>query len=441
MSAKTSTIPFSKKAAGTAAGLAAAALLASALVACGGAAGAPIEPGPDAVKRIQTALIEAPPGAVVELGAGRFDLDTTLSLDVEGVTIRGQGMGETILDFANQAAGSGGEGITVTADAFTIEDLTVANTRGDGVKVEGTTGATFRRVMVDWDGEPKTTNGAYGLYPVQVTDVLIEDSKVRGCSDAGIYVGQSKNIIVRRNEVWENVAGIEIENSQGAEVYQNVAHHNAGGILVFSLPELPVKDGRDSRVYDNEIYENNHENFGKPGAIVSALPPGSGLILMANDNTEVWDNRFRDNQTANIAVYSFLSTQREYDDAGYDPYPEGIWIHGNAFEGGGDEPVGRFATAVLPYLGAEGMPDILWDGIVDPAKLVDGEVAPGHRLYLGDNGDATFAAVDMAAVLEGREPQVERDASLFAGELPRPPAPITIEGVDAAGAPASTAGL
>ncbi|HVS64824.1 MAG TPA: parallel beta-helix domain-containing protein [Thermoanaerobaculia bacterium] len=417
--------------------------LAAITIACGGAAG-PIEPGADANKRIQTALIEAQPGSVIELGAGRFDLDTTLSLDVEDVTIRGQGIGETILDFADQAAGSGGEGITVTADAFTVEDLSLVNTRGDGIKVEGTRGATFRRVMVDWEGPVETTNGAYGLYPVQVTDVLIEDSKVRGASDAGIYVGQSKNIIVRRNEAWENVAGIEIENSTGAEVYQNVAHHNSGGILVFSLPELPVKDGRDSRVYDNEIYENNHENFGKPGAIISELPPGSGLILMANDNTEVWGNTFRDNQTAQVSVISFLVTQREYDDPGYDPFPEGIWIHDNTFEGGGHDPQGDFAAAVMPHLGDERMPDIVWDGIVDPAKLVDGEVTPEHRLYLGDNGGALFAAVDMRAILEGREPEIVRDAARFAGRLPSPPPPVTIQGVDHGsehgGAPAATAG-
>jgi parallel beta-helix repeat protein len=408
------------------------------VAACGGGGAGPIEPGPDANRQIQLALIEAQPGSVVELAAGRFELDTTVSLDVEGVTVRGAGMGETVLDFAGQAAGSGGEGITVTADDFTVEDLTVANTRGDGIKVEGTRGATFRRVMVDWEGEPATTNGAYGLYPVQVTGVLIEDCKVRGASDAGIYVGQSSNIVVRRNEAWENVAGIEIENSTGAEVYENVAHHNSGGILVFSLPELPVKDGRDSRVYANQIYENNHPNFGKPGAIVSALPPGSGLILMANDNTEVWDNTFRDNQTAQVSVISFLSTQREYDDPGYDPYPEGIWIHDNRFEGGGDAPQGRFAEAVMPHLG-ERMPDIVWDGIVDPAKLVDGEVAPENRLYLGDNGDAEFAAVDFPAIAEGRAPKIVRDASAFAGELPSPPPPVTLEDADP-GAATATAG-
>src|SRR3546814_1516361 len=79
----------------------------------------------------------------------------------------------------------------------------------------------MRRVRAEWTGGPSTDNGAYGLYPVQVDNVLIEDSVVKGASDAGIYVGQSTNIIVRNNRAEGNVAGIEIENSTGADVYGN----------------------------------------------------------------------------------------------------------------------------------------------------------------------------------------------------------------------------
>ena len=170
------------------------------LLACGSGSGTTslhrVELGPGAQKQALAAMIEAQPGDIIEFGPGRFELDTTLSLDVAGVTVRGAGMEETILDFAGQVPGSGGEGLMVTADDFVIEDLAVYNTRADAIKVEGTTNAEFRRVFVNWEGTPRTENGAYGFYPVQVTNVLIEDSKVRGCSDAGIYVGQSRNIIV-----------------------------------------------------------------------------------------------------------------------------------------------------------------------------------------------------------------------------------------------------
>ena len=44
---------------------------------------------------------------------------------------------------------------------------------------------------------PTRTTAPTASIPVQCNDVLIEDSIVRGASDAGIYVGQSTNVIVR----------------------------------------------------------------------------------------------------------------------------------------------------------------------------------------------------------------------------------------------------
>ncbi len=385
-----------------------------------------IDPSPDSQEEIQTALLVAEPGSVIELGEGRFEFDGSLSLDVENVTVRGVGRGKTILDFSGQEAGTGGEGIIATSDGFTIEALSVENTRGDAIKVEGAMGVTFRNVRVDWAGPPKTENGAYGIYPVQCTNVLIEDSEVRGASDAGIYVGQSRNIIVRRNKVWENVAGIEIENSFGADVYDNEATNNTGGILVFSLPELPVKNGRDSRIFRNRIYNNNHENFGLAGAIISTLPSGTGLQVMANENTEIFENTISDNQTYNIAILSYLVTGREYDDPEYDPFAEGIYVHDNVLEGGGDNPQGRAFDLAQQFGGT--FPDIVYDGFVDPAKLVDGKVLPELGIYIENNGDADFVDLDLGAQLDGGSPEPQHDALAHAGQLPTPPSAIVLSG-------------
>ena len=108
-------------------------------------------------------------------------------------------MDKTIWNFENQETGSGGEGLLVTKGGFTIENLAVEDTRGDAIKVEDVKGVTFRKVRVEWAGEPDSTNGAYGLYPVKCDDVLIEACIAIGASDAGIYVGQCKNVIVRNN--------------------------------------------------------------------------------------------------------------------------------------------------------------------------------------------------------------------------------------------------
>src|SRR5205085_5350276 len=129
-------------------------------------------------------------------------------------------------------------------------------------------------------------NGGYGLYPVQCTKVLIERCEVSGASDAGIYVGQSKSIIIRNSKAFENVAGIEIENSLYADVYDNEAFLNIGGILVFDLPDLTQKEGGFVRIFKNNIHDNNHANFAPKGNIVGKVPLGTGLMILATRNVE-----------------------------------------------------------------------------------------------------------------------------------------------------------
>ena len=121
------------------------------LVGCGRTSTtAVIEPGPEARKKIQRALIAAKPGDVIELAAGKFELNGTISLDVKDVTIRGQGQDKTILEFSRQEAGTGGEGLLVTAGPITLEDLAIENARGDALKVTGADGVTIRRLRVEW---------------------------------------------------------------------------------------------------------------------------------------------------------------------------------------------------------------------------------------------------------------------------------------------------
>src|SRR5262249_62067919 len=106
-------------------------------------------------------------------------------------------------------------------------------TRGSAVRVDNSTNVTFRNVKVEWTHGLSMSNGGYAVYPVGSTNVLVENCEVHGASDAGIYVGQSKNIMVRGNTVSMNVNGIEIENSAGAEVMNNMVTDNTGGILIF----------------------------------------------------------------------------------------------------------------------------------------------------------------------------------------------------------------
>lgn len=345
------------------------------------------DPEMSAEDRLMEQLIDAQPGDVIEIPEGSFNFTRGLSLTVDGVTIRGQGMDKTVLSFADQIAGA--EGLLVTASDFTIEDLAIEDAKGDGLKINEGDNITIRRVRAEWTGGPKTENGAYGIYPVQTTNVLIEDTVTIGASDAGLYVGQSKDVVVRRNRAEYNVAGIEIENTVNADVYENVATNNTGGILVFNMPQLQ-QEGKATRVFNNRVFANNTGNFGHPGTPVASVPAGTGVIVNSNDLVEIFDNEISDNQTGNIIVSSLHTTgySEESASASFDAYPEGIYIYGNTFSGGGDAPdTPELQMALQLMFGEEGrLPDIIWDGYYDEAKMVDGQMPEALKICI-DNGD------------------------------------------------------
>jgi parallel beta-helix repeat protein len=352
------------------------------------AAGCERQPKPEALpgdyqKQLQTQLITAKPGDVIRIPAGVHNINRGLSLNVSGVTIRGEGMDKSILSFRNQLQGA--EGLLVSASDFTIEDLAIEDTAGDGLKINEGRNIVIRRVRTEWTNGPDEENGAYGIYPVQTENILLEECVAIGASDAGIYVGQSRNVVVRNNRAERNVAGIEIENTFFADVYSNVANENTGGILVFNMPDLP-QPGHSTRVYKNTVTDNNTDNFGAAGTPVASVPAGSGIVINSNDKVEIFDNDIADNDTANIIISSYYATgyqgTREMA-ANYDPYPETIYIYGNRFSGGGSSPDGLELKALkVAMFGLNGsLPDVLWDGYANADKLdVDGNHRPEYAI-------------------------------------------------------------
>jgi parallel beta-helix repeat protein len=348
------------------------------------------EPEKPYTESLREALETAAPGDVIEIPAGTFTFKRSLILNTDDVTIRGAGMDQSVLSFKGQVAGA--EGLSVNASNFVIEDLAIEDTIGDALKINEGDNITVRRVRTEWTNGPDTENGAYGIYPVQTTNVLLEGNVAIGASDAGIYVGQSKQVVVRNNRAEYNVAGIEVENTIGADVYNNIANNNTGGILVFNMPSIPQR-GYGTRVFDNDIHNNNTENFAIPGTAVSGVPTGSGVMINSNDLVEVFNNRISNNDTANIVISSYFSAnfagQREVA-AEFDPYPEEIFIYDNVFEGGGTKPGMDYLTEIRNALyGEQGaFPDIIWDGIVNPAN--QGERA----IICVANGDAQLLSID-----------------------------------------------
>ena len=349
-----------------------------------------IQPSINAYEEIQEALILAEPGDIIRLTAGIFNLEDPLSLEVDNVRIEGEGMNQTILNFKNQQ--SGAQGLSVTSDNVTLQDFSIQDAKGDAIKVKGVTNIKFLRVKTEWTNGPKSENGAYGLYPVESKNVLIDGCVAIGASDAGIYVGQSQNIIVRNSRAEFNVAGIEIENSYYADVYNNVATNNTGGILVFDLPSLPQQGGHHVRVFNNKSVGNNTDNFAPEGNIVGEVPRGTGIIIQANSDVEIFDNIIGDNDTVNIAVVTYGS---DTDDKEYYPHPKSIQIHNNEFGPTGYNPdtsKGELAQILFDLSGGD-MPDIFWDGLLPLSQLVFGQ-PENEKMIISNNGDATILALD-----------------------------------------------
>lgn len=374
-----------------------------------------IAPGEDVQFRLQERLIEAVPGDVIELQEGRYVLKNQLDVSEDNITIRGKGSDKTILTFKGQTGG--GQGIEATGNNFVIEGLAVEDTVGNAIKVLGARNVTFRDVRTEWTGPPKSTNGAYGLYPVQCHNVLVENCRSYGASDAGLYVGQCHGVIVRGCRAERNVAGIEIENTVGADVYNNVATNNTGGILVFDLPGLQVKGGKDVRVFKNKVTANNYTNFADPGSIVASVPSGTGVMIMATDSVEVFENEIEENQTGSVLIVSYLALDKRIRDRTYDPIPEFISIHDNKILKGGQKPEGALAKMLTGVLGKR-LPDILWDGVKTPGSK-------NPSLYLADNENATFANFNLTDLndenLKAGTYAFEKDASKFAAKISRFP--------------------
>ena len=321
-----------------------------------------VAPGEDAQERLQEALILAEPGDEIVLQAGRFILTDGLSLDADGVTLRGAGMHASVLDFSAQEGA--GEGLLVTSDGVTLRDFGMENPKGDGVKSKGADDIVYQGIRVTWTNGPASTNGAYGIYPVESTGVLIDGCEVSGASDAGIYVGQSSLITVRNSMASYNVAGIEIENSRKAIVERNYVTGNTGGILVFDLPGLPVKNGGEVLVRNNLVANNTTPNFAPEGNIVASVRRGTGIMVMANDTVWVGRNLLYDNPTAPIMVIAYPLA---FEDPEYNPYPREITIDWNEVDEGGTDPQFEGAEMLLAAFGGA-LPPIMSDGLAPPGE-------------------------------------------------------------------------
>lgn len=300
-----------------------------------------VQPG----ETIQAAVDRARPGDTIEVPYGVYH--ERVVVDMSGITLRGipNAAGEwPILDGEGQLA----DGIIGSGNKLEVANFHVRNYSDNGVLVEGATTVYLHDIVAE-----KT--GTYGVYPVQSTDVVIERVTVSGVDDAGIYAGQCEKVVVRDSVAYDNVIGIELENTVGGEVYNNHTYNNTLGIFVVLLPQLTSKASLNTKVYNNLTENNNHENFAPPEATARLLPPGMGIFILASDRNQVYDNEVRGNKSAGIAVFN-LSIGFDENEIDVGPTPEDNWIYNNRLSNNGYDPDPSVRDLGIP--GA----DVLWDG-------------------------------------------------------------------------------
>jgi parallel beta-helix repeat protein len=374
-------------------------------------------------KSLQEKFISAADGDTIHIEAGNYMFTRGLQLEgKKNLVITGAGKENTILSFSNQNEGA--QGILITnCYGLTIQNLTVQDARGDNLKISDTRNLTLRHIRSRWTGPPSSKNGAYALYPVLCKQVLIEYCEASGSSDAGIYVGQSDSVIIRNNKAWQNVAGIESENSRWVEIYDNEAFDNAGGLLVFDLPGL-TQYGHTTHMYRNNIHDNNHENFAAPGNVVAGIPSGSGIMILATHNLEMEDNDITNNQTVGTGIISYelvaalsegesattsgegavQTVQNNFrQDSLYNPFPYDIRIHNNRYSNNHWFPtLSHDIGLVLLWKSFGAPPDIAFDGIRPDAS--------DPLICIGENGtELSFINLDAGNEFEN----LSKDVSKF----------------------------
>ncbi|HEX2574446.1 MAG TPA: parallel beta-helix domain-containing protein [Polyangia bacterium] len=289
---------------------------------------------------IQAAVAAATDNMIIEVEPGTYreSIDIPANRQLKNFTLRGKFVGDqrVILDGSDQATGqiqlqNGIFASDVTN--FTVEGFQVQNYRENGIWIGATAlgksrDLTFRNNIVD-------RTGKYGIFPQAAVNALVEKNKVTRVADAGIYVGQSEgNLIIQDNEVAQNVAGIECENSNDCVIRRNNSHDNTGGILVFTLPGLLRKECLRAQVYENTIENNNTPNFASQSDIVYNVPSGSGVTIIGADQVTVRNNTIRGNQSYAAAVVS-LTLLTGGDPIDVNPDPENDAIRNNTLSGNG----------------------------------------------------------------------------------------------------------
>ncbi len=327
---------------------------------------------------IQAAVQAAAPGTTIHVMPGTYN--ETVYIDKDGIRLLGiiQGSERATLN----GKGELNDAILFSGNNIVVEGFLITRYKGNGIMSQAGNNYEIRdNIIVD--------TGVYGIFPQLGKNGVIEHNVISGIEDAAIYVGMSDNTHVAYNEVFDSVAGIEIENSRHAIVESNFVYHNTGGVLAFITPGLPIKTTYDVIIRNNWISDNNTPNFGAPGSTVGGIPAGTGIMIMAADDVVIEGNIITNNKTVGIMAVDHNTASQLTNvtvDPESDPNSDGLKILNNTMHNNGYDTIDEIRALMLVDM-KTGNPDIF---AVGPSK--DSCIINRHRYV--HSGIDEFAECD-----------------------------------------------
>lgn len=326
---------------------------------------------------IQAAVKAAPAGTIIRVMPGTYH--ETVYIDKDDIRIIG------VIEEGRRAVLDGqkklNDAILYSGNNFVVENLEIRGYKGNGVMGQAGNNFEIRNNII-------TDSGVYGIFPQLGQNGIVEYNIVSGIADAAIYIGMSDNIHVAHNEVFDSVAGIEVENCRHVIVEHNYVHNNTGGLLAFVTPGLPIKTTVDVIFRNNFVVGNNHVNFGAPGSTVSGIPAGTGMLVMAADDVVIEGNIVSDHKTAGIIITDHAHAQNITADPESDPNSDRVKILDNVMLKNGYDMIPEVRAVLLSEAKGGGAIDIVRVGPSPGSCIINRHqyVTAG----LGDFADCDF---------------------------------------------------
>jgi parallel beta-helix repeat protein len=299
---------------------------------------------------IQSAVDAAKPGDTILVPPGTYT--ETVRVSKDDITIVGPR--NAVLDasgFSNgihigaEIFGTGSNNAPVCPSVavrnFTLIGLTIQNAKQNGVFLSG----VDKYILI---GGKYIDNGDYGPYPSCSNNGQIHFNDVSGGSDTCIYVGNDVDVSVTNNEAAGCTVGIQIVNSSDIMIRKNSVNDNTAGILAIVDPFNPLTKTDNVIIEKNDVARNNSPNKSTDEDL-QRIPSGTGILNVGGDKLSIRKNNVAGNNTFGIAI-----TQNPIaaEDPRIDPNPDGTEVRENVIVDNGSAPADALPGGDIFYDGA-----------------------------------------------------------------------------------------